>query len=438
LRKLLVLSLLLLSLPAAAQVTGQNHTTYRGQASAPAAPGSGLYRVYVDNSGVLKIVNSSGTASSVGSPGGSTTQVQYNNAGAFAGSASFTYSASSAVLSGTPSPGITVAGNVLSSPAAGLMDFVLNGGTRGLRVADASVFGTNDTFFQAFPGASGYGVFEGYAGAGVVLASSNNTPVLIAPNRTTLATFRRDASPNLLLTAANAAHVPLRVGLAASQSANAFEVLNSSSTTLTSITKDGYLSVAVGTLAAPGVQFNSTSLGIAGVSGNLNLIAGSNELLRLDSGSGVVRVSGVYGLGMGVNLGSTDILLNRGAAKVLRLSDGSSGGVTFSAPATTPSQITADQNNYTPSGSSYFQRWSSDASRNVTGMTFTATQVDGQQHQIWNVGSQNIVLVNESASSTAANRFTTSTGADLTLAAAKCANVVYDGTTSRWRASLCN
>ena len=29
---------------------------------------------------------------------------------------------------------------------------------------------------------------------------------------------------------------------------------------------------------------------------------------------------------------------------------------------------------------SYFQRWNTDAARNITGMTFTATQVDGQCH----------------------------------------------------------
>jgi hypothetical protein len=62
--------------------------------------------------------------------------------------------------------------------------------------------------------------------------------------------------------------------------------------------------------------------------------------------------------------------------------------------------------------------------------------VDGEFHYLWNVGSQNIVLVNESASSTAANRFTTSTGADLTVSANKVALIVYDGTSSRWRAVL--
>jgi hypothetical protein len=107
---------------------------------------------------------------------------------------------------------------------------------------------------------------------------------------------------------------------------------------------------------------------------------------------------------------------------------------TLSNAATSPAQITANQNNYNP-GTGWFQRWSSDASRNITGLV---AGVDGQMVEIWNIGAQNIVLQNENASSTAANRFTTSTGADLTLAASKCAKARYDATSARWRAYLCN
>lgn len=107
---------------------------------------------------------------------------------------------------------------------------------------------------------------------------------------------------------------------------------------------------------------------------------------------------------------------------------------TLTAINNSPSQITGDQNNYSP-GAALFQRWSSDASRNITGMT---AGNDGDTRFIWNVGSQNIVLVNESASSTAANRWTTATGADLTLAANKCALAQYDANagTLRWRVTL--
>lgn len=112
-------------------------------------------------------------------------------------------------------------------------------------------------------------------------------------------------------------------------------------------------------------------------------------------------------------------------------------GATFGYIANTPAQITANQDNYDPGDTSYFQRWSSDASRNVTGMTFAiSTKVSGQMHRIWNVGAQNIVLVNE-ATSTAANQFKTSTGANITLGANECADVQYDTTQSRWLTTPC-
>ena len=134
-----------------------------------------------------------------------------------------------------------------------------------------------------------------------------------------------------------------------------------------------------------------------------------------------------------------DTGLNRAAPGVTGLhTSATTVGGTFRAVATTPAQITADQNNYNPGGTSYFQRWSSDASRNVTGLTFSTAQVDGQTHVICNVGAQNIVFQHQSASSTAANRFLNSTGAALTLAANKCADVIYDNTTGAWRTSLRN
>jgi hypothetical protein len=136
--------------------------------------------------------------------------------------------------------------------------------------------------------------------------------------------------------------------------------------------------------------------------------------------------------------GTGDTALGRAAAGVIRVATASanaiSGAGTFSVVAVTPAQITSDQNNYAPTVG-WFQRWSSDASRNITGLV--AGQ-DGQIVEIWNVGSNNIVLQNENASSTAANRFTTSTGADLTLTANKCAKGRYDLTSARWRVYLCN
>lgn len=133
-----------------------------------------------------------------------------------------------------------------------------------------------------------------------------------------------------------------------------------------------------------------------------------------------------------------DLFAGRATVKVFNFGGASSTGATWRSIPTSPAQITADQNNYNPGGTSYFQRWNTDASRNITGMTFTATQVDGQRHHVYNVGSQNIVLVHQSASSTAANRFLNTTGADITLSADQAADLIYDGTTARWRVTKLN
>jgi hypothetical protein len=96
----------------------------------------------------------------------------------------------------------------------------------------------------------------------------------------------------------------------------------------------------------------------------------------------------------------------------------------------TPTQITANQNNYAPTSASIL-RLSTDASRNITGLSIS--QVSGSRTEIWNVGSFDIVLKHADGASTAANQFTCNTGADITLAAGEEALLKYDGVTSRWR-----
>jgi len=96
-----------------------------------------------------------------------------------------------------------------------------------------------------------------------------------------------------------------------------------------------------------------------------------------------------------------------------------------------PPQITSNQNDYNPTGiaSASVLNLSSDALRNVTGL---ASGAEGRVVVLLNTGSQPILLVNESGSSTAANRF--SLGNDLGIAAKQAAILRYDGAASRWRA----
>lgn len=96
-----------------------------------------------------------------------------------------------------------------------------------------------------------------------------------------------------------------------------------------------------------------------------------------------------------------------------------------------PSQITANQDDYNPTGlaTANTLRLSTDASRDVTGL---AGGADGRLMIVHNVGSNPLVLKDESASSTAANRFALG-GADATLAANQSVTLQYDATSSRWR-----
>ena len=93
-----------------------------------------------------------------------------------------------------------------------------------------------------------------------------------------------------------------------------------------------------------------------------------------------------------------------------------------------PSQITSNQNDYAVGQAVTDLRISTDVSRNITGIT---NGRKGRLMRVFNVGSADAVLVNESASSTAANRI--ALGTDLTIGASEGAVLWYDSTSSRWR-----
>lgn len=128
------------------------------------------------------------------------------------------------------------------------------------------------------------------------------------------------------------------------------------------------------------------------------------------------------------------------ASGILNIIDdsGNSGSGTIRFDSRTPSQITSNQNNYSVPVTAYFIRLSTDASRDITGLTFGGGGVgDGQVCKIVNVGTQPIVLKHDATgSSTAANCFYNSTGADITLTSAatskEAADLIYDATLSRW------
>lgn len=134
--------------------------------------------------------------------------------------------------------------------------------------------------------------------------------------------------------------------------------------------------------------------------------------------------------GSGVSLTLGDIT-DRIAA--VHTSSVTNNGPTVDSGVISPPQLTANQNNYNPTGLSTARvlRLSSDASRTITGLT---AQTAGTWLALINGGAQDIVLAhNDGVNSSAANVFICPGLVNYTLNAGDSVQVWYDGTSSLWR-----
>lgn len=107
-------------------------------------------------------------------------------------------------------------------------------------------------------------------------------------------------------------------------------------------------------------------------------------------------------------------------------------------PKTEPALITADQNDFNTASNGYFFLWSTDASRNITGLVTDGANlvnVDMESHLIINTGNFNIVLKHLDTGSAATNRFYNQGAVDVTLTPHQAADIIYDANFSggRWR-----
>lgn len=137
------------------------------------------------------------------------------------------------------------------------------------------------------------------------------------------------------------------------------------------------------------------------------------------------------------------VFQKNGGSAILRLDDSDSSmhaRTVFSADSavlygstSSPTGLTASVNDYTPSpsiASASVLRLTASAAWNVTGLVAGS---GGQIIYVYNVDTADtITLKNESASSTAANRFALG-GADVALAPSAGIAIQYDGTSTRWR-----
>lgn len=127
--------------------------------------------------------------------------------------------------------------------------------------------------------------------------------------------------------------------------------------------------------------------------------------------------TGNYLLTLKNNAGSIKLVVLLPGESAFLLPDGSGGYKIVNKPfsvVVSPTQITANQNDYFPTGagSANVIRTSSDVSRDITGVGFIAPG----DMKLWvHEGSNNLVFKNENVSSVAANRFALVDSADLTV-----------------------
>jgi hypothetical protein len=122
--------------------------------------------------------------------------------------------------------------------------------------------------------------------------------------------------------------------------------------------------------------------------------------------------------------------------KAMRVGDGSTLGGFLQkkwgkAYTVSPPQITANQNNYSPTDLAIAEALllNADAARDITGLALGATD---RVLTLYNTGAPTITLKNASASSTAANRFALAGSADYQLRSGYAITLLYSAATSRW------
>jgi hypothetical protein len=96
-----------------------------------------------------------------------------------------------------------------------------------------------------------------------------------------------------------------------------------------------------------------------------------------------------------------------------------------------PSQITSNQNNYSPTGlaTARVLRLTSDAARDITGIV---AQNAGTLLKLINLGAFTITLKHASGSSTAANRINGPSSADIALVSLSSVELIYDAGSTAW------
>ena len=158
---------------------------------------------------------------------------------------------------------------------------------------------------------------------------------------------------------------------------------------------------------------------------------GTTSGLPVVTGSAGVLQAGSFGTGSGTVCQGNDARLSDSRTPTAHESSHRTGGADpIANVVTSPSQITANQNDYNPGTGDIF-RLDANAARDITGVLAGS---DGQAILLVNIGSHAITLKHQSASSSANNRVVVPWAGDYVMAAdGGAALLVYFTAANRWR-----
>ena len=231
---------------------------------------------------------------------------------------------------------------------------------------------------------------------------------------------------------------------------------------------DARTTLGLGTLATQSGTFSGTSSGTntgdqslfstIAVSGQSNvvadstgdtltLVAGTNVTITTDASTDSITINATGGGSGDVSTDTIwdakgDLAVGTGANTAAKLTVGANGkqiyadsgestGLRWGPDVISPSQITADQDDYAPTGWADAQIVRLDGDNGMRAITSMAAGYSGEIKQLINIGSYPIYFPGQHPDGTAANRIDAST--DFILFPKLSARIMYDGTSSRWR-----